>query len=109
MIPISNGFPPTSRYAATPTAVHVAADGREIVHLTRRFVPAAETLAQIREHVVAAGDRLDNVAAQHLGDPTQFWQLADANNAFEPAQLVADPGRALRITLPSGVPGMPLL
>ena len=27
------------------------------------------------------GERLDNVAAQYLGDPTLFWRLCDANNA----------------------------
>lgn len=102
-----NGFPAGSRYAATPVVVHTTPAGGEIVHLARRFVPAPESLAQIREHLVHAGDRLDNVAAQHLGDPTQFWQVADANGAFEPARLVEEPGRRLRITLPQGVPSMP--
>lgn len=104
----NNGFGPTSRYASTPTAKLTTADGREIVCLTRRFVPAPETLSQIREHVVISDDRLDNVAAQQLGDPTQFWQVADANGAFEPAQLTAEPGARLRVTLPSGIPGVPL-
>ncbi len=105
---VNNGFDPTSRYASTPTAKLTTADGREVVYLTRRFVPAPESLAQVREHTVIAGDRLDNVAAQQLGDPTQFWQLADANGAFEPAQLTTEPGKRLRVTLPSGIPGVPL-
>ena len=33
------------------------------------------------------GDRLDNVSAQYLGDPEQFWRLCDANNAMEPEEL----------------------
>jgi hypothetical protein len=100
-----NGFSPTSRYAGISTAVHRTADGREIVHLTRRTVPRPETLAQVTDHLVHAGDRLDNLAAQYLGDPEQFWQLCDANGAFEPAALVAEPGARLRVTLPRGVPG----
>lgn len=104
----SHGFAATSRYAALETASLTTSDGRELVYLTRRFVPAPETLAEIREHLVQAGDRLDNVSAQHLGDPTQFWQLCDANGAFEPAQLVEEPNTTLRITLPSGVPAASL-
>lgn len=100
-----NGFSPTSRYAGIPTAVHRTADGREIVHLTRRVVPRPETLAQVTDHLVNTGDRLDNLAAQYLGDPEQFWQLCDANGAFEPVALVAEPGERLRVTLPRGVPG----
>ena len=103
----NNGFPPTSRYATTPVASLEDASGTEVVYLTRRFVPAPGTLAQIREHIVHSGDRLDNVATQQVGDPAQFWQLADANAAFEPAQLVEEPGRRLRVTLPAGVPAMP--
>jgi len=104
-----NGFPPTIRYASVPTTTLVTEDGREIVYLTRRFVPPASSLAQVREHIVHAGDRLDNVTAQHLGDPEQFWQVCDANDAFEPAKLVEEPGTRLRITLPQGVPGVSLI
>lgn len=112
-------FPPGSRYATTPTARLLASDGREIVYLRRRFIPPADTLALVREHLVIAGDRIDNVAAVHLGDPEQSWQLGDANTAFDLADLTAQPdltlqperaaqpGRRLRVTLPQGIPGMP--
>jgi hypothetical protein len=100
-----NSFPPTSRYASTPTATFKTADGREIVYLRRRFVPAPESLAQVREHIVQAGDRIDTVTAQQLGDPEQFWQLADANGAFDATELTEEPNRRLRVTLPQGVPG----
>jgi len=103
----SASFGPTSRYAAVPTTTHLTADGREVTHLTRRVVPPAETLAVIREHIVHAGDRLDNVTAQHLGDAEQFWQVADANAAFDPGALTTLPGRRLRIALPQGVPVNP--
>jgi hypothetical protein len=80
-------------------------DGKTIVYLRRRFLPAAEDLVLLQEHVVTEGDRLDNVTAQYLGDPEQFWRIADANNAMRPCELTENPGRILRITLPEGFPG----
>lgn len=98
-------FPPTSRYAATEIATYETADGRQQPHLCRRFVPQPETLVALAEHEVAEGDRLDNVTAQHLGDPEQFWRVADANRAMRPDDLM-EVGRRLRITLPTGIPGV---
>lgn len=100
-------FPPGSRYAMTPTAIHTTADGRNIIHLTRRFLPQPESLSLIREHQVIDGERIDNVAAVNLGDPLQYWQVADANLADDPAELTAVAGRRLRITMPQGIPGIP--
>lgn len=99
-------FPPNSRYAATPTAKLRRADGREIAYLRRRFVPPPEDFALLREHIVVQGDRLDVLAARHLGDPELFWQLCDANGAVRPDELTETVGRRLRITLPAGVPGV---
>jgi hypothetical protein len=98
-------FPANSRYHATPTARHIGPDGREIVHLRRRFVPPAEDFVLLREHVVVQGDRLDNLAARHLGDPELFWRLCDANGAMRPDELTETVGRRLRVTLPDGIPG----
>ncbi|MEO7052015.1 MAG: LysM domain-containing protein [Rhodanobacter sp.] len=100
-------FPPTSRYALTPTATFVRADGTPVTYLKRRFVPAPESLVLLQWHQVAQGERLDNVAAHYLGDPEQFWQLCDANRALRPQALVEAIGRQLRITLPEGIPGVP--
>ena len=55
---------------------------------------------------MAAGDRLDQVTARFLNDPTQFWRIADANNALQPEELTDVPGSTIRITLPAGVPGI---
>jgi hypothetical protein len=99
-------LPPTSRYFNLATATCVSRDGEETLYLRRRFVPHPERLAPLGEHVVALGDRLDNVAAHHLGDPEQFWRIADANRALRPEELVEHVGRRLRITLPDGVPGV---
>ena len=52
------------------------------------------------------GDRLDNITAEYLGDPEQFWRICDANATLHPAEL-EEVGRRLRITLSEGIPGMP--
>jgi hypothetical protein len=98
-------FPPNSRYHTTPTATLVTPDRREITYLRRRFVPQPELFATLREFVVLQGDRLDRLAAQHLGDPEIYYRLCDANRAIRPNELTDTVGRRLRITLPEGVPG----
>ena len=100
-------FPPTSRYALTPTATLVRADGTPVTYLKRRFVPAPENLALLQWHQVLQNERLDNIAAQYLGDPEQFWRLCDANRALRPEELTETIGKQLRITLPEGIPGVP--
>lgn len=100
------GFPPNSRYALTDTATLTTPDGQEIIYLRRRFLPRPESLARLATHTVAEGDRLDNLSAQYLGDPEQFWRLCDANRAMDPDELTSRPGRELRICLPEGMPGM---
>jgi nucleoid-associated protein YgaU len=71
----------------------------------RRFVPQPEQLAQLQQHTVVQGDRLDVIAAQYLGDPELFWRIADANRAMRAEDLTAVIGRVLRICLPQGIPG----
>ena len=100
---------PTSRYFNLPTATLVAADGRTVVFLRRRFVPPPERFALIQEHTVVVGDRLDNLAASYLGDPEQFWRVCDANAAMHPREMTSPAGRRLRITLPEGIPGQPVV
>ena len=100
-------FPANSRYYGMDTAKLTTTDGRMIVYLRRRFVPAASRFATVREYTVRQGDRLDNLAAQYLGDPEVFWRLCDANNAMRPDELTEIPGSTLRITLPEGIPGPP--
>jgi hypothetical protein len=96
-------FPPNSRYVQTPIAQATLADGTVIVCLKRRFVPPPERFSLVRKYTVSEGDRLDNLAAQLVGDPEMFWQLCDANRALEPREL-EQLGRVLRVTLPEGIP-----
>jgi hypothetical protein len=100
-------FPPSSRYHGIATATLVTPEGQCLVYLRRRFIPLPEQFAVLQEHTVSDGDRLDNLAAQYLGDPEQFWRLCDANGALRPEELTDTVGRTLRITLPAGIPGAP--
>jgi hypothetical protein len=98
-------FSPTSRYYVTPIATLETSNGNSINYLRRRFVPPADNFFLLLVHTVAKGERLDNITNQYLGDPTQFWQLCDANNAVNPDELTEITGQQIRITLPQGIPG----
>jgi hypothetical protein len=100
-------FPITSRYYGIPTKTLTTAEGRTVAYLSRRFVPSPERFTLLVEHVVIEGDRLDNITAQYLGDPEQFWRICDANTAIQPEELTETIGRRLRITLPEGISGVP--
>lgn len=101
----SNRFAPTSRYYSIETAALIAPDGTTITYLRRRFVPSPDQFNVLVEHTVADGERLDNITAQYMDDPEQFWRICDANNALDPNELTDTVGRTLRITLPQGIPG----
>jgi hypothetical protein len=98
-------FAPTSRYHGIATAQLTQPDGRTVVYVRRRFLPAPENFAVLQTVTVTAGDRLDNLAARYLGDAEQSWRLCDANRAMQPEALVAYVGATIAITLPEGVPG----
>ncbi len=93
-------FQPTSRYFSIEAAQFTAPDGRLIAYKRRRFLPQGETLPLLIEVTVTQGDRLDLITARTLGDSEQFWRMCDANNAIDPFELTAEPGRTLRVTLP---------
>jgi len=100
-------FPPTSRYYGIEIATLDVPGGDPIPYLRRRFIPAPDRFALLKEHVVSEGERPDHVAAAYLGDPEAFWRIADANAVMRPQELTDTPGRRLRITLPEGIPGTP--
>ncbi len=97
-------FEPDSRYAklTTKKLAVTDADGepQDIRYLERRLLPAAGEDTPFAEHVVAQGDRLDNITAKYLGDPTQFWRVADANDTFRPEELTDVVGRRIAIVMP---------
>ena len=100
-------FLPTSRYFGTEVTA-IAQGDRLVGYIRRRFVPAAGRFQLLQQHTVIQGERLDNITAQYLGDPTLFWRLCDANSAMRPGDLTGTVGRKLRITMPENVRGSAL-
>jgi hypothetical protein len=101
---------PGSRYYGVPTAQMTTPDGVTVVYLRRRFLPPASAFSVLKTVPVGPGDRLDTLAAQHLGDPLQWWRMADGNGAMLPEAVIVDaldqPGASLVITLPEGMAGV---
>jgi nucleoid-associated protein YgaU len=93
-------FDPTSRYYALETAEFTLPDGSKVTYKRRRLLPAGESLPLLVEVTVQPGERLDLITARTLGDPLQFWRIADANNAIDPQALTAEPGTVLRVPVP---------
>jgi hypothetical protein len=96
-------FPADSRYSGVPRRTFVAPDGRILPYLARRFCPPPEAFATVAYRTVAEGERLDQIAADAIGNPEAFWLHCDANRALWAEELEV-PGTQLRLTLPEGVP-----
>jgi hypothetical protein len=98
-------FEPTSRYAALETVQLMVPDSdgrpRVIAYKRRRLLPPADGATTLVEHTVSQGERLDNITARYLGDPTQFWRVCDANRVLRPDEL-EEVGRVIQIALPQG-------
>ncbi len=96
-------FEPPSRYYNIETATMYVRDSdgtsRQIRYMQRRFIPSTEDMTTLVEHTVTQGDRLDNITARYLGDPTQFWRVCDVNNVLRPSDL-EEIGRLIKIALP---------
>ena len=97
-------FEPTSRYAsiqdATLTVLDLNGQPRVVVYKRRRFIPSAGGSTTLVEHTVVQAERLDNITARYLGDPTQFWRVCDGNTILRAEELTEEVGRAIKITLP---------
>jgi hypothetical protein len=97
-------FEATSRYTAveTTTLTQVDEDGRlrVIAYKRRRFVPSVRGATTLVEHRYADGERLDNITARYFGDPTQFWQVCDANEVLRPEELTDEVGKTITIAMP---------
>jgi hypothetical protein len=102
-------FAANSRCAGIGTATLSLPQGKTIIYLLRRFLPLAERFQLLQEHTVTQGERLDNITAQFMGDPTLFWRLCDANNAMRPEELIETIGRELRITCRKAYRECPML
>ncbi len=102
----ANSFPPTSRYYNVTTTSRLAPDGTMQVYLRRRFLPASDRFTVVQEHRVAAGERIDHLAATYLGDPEQYWRLCDANDAVRPDALMERLDSVVDIALPQDATGV---
>lgn len=94
-------FEPNSRYYRIETAGLEQDDGRKVVYVRRRFLPQGADLELLAEVGISEGDRLDLLTARTLGDPQQFWRVADANDCMNPEDLVDEPGEQLRVPVPT--------
>ena len=92
-------FAPGSRYHGLPVKEHTLPDGRIVPYVARRFIPPPERFALLALHTVMEGDRIDNLAAQYLGDATQYWRIADANPEFAHAAMLLAEEQVGRIIL----------
>ena len=90
---------PNSRYARSAQLTYTRPDGRDVPYLERRFLPAPGADALITV-TVAAGDRLDQLAARWLGNAEAWWTIADAANVLHPADAVAHVGEPLVVPVP---------
>lgn len=95
---------PSSRYYGSAVEQLTLADGTVIAYLSRRIIPQANIYPQTQNYSVVIGDRLDNLAARYVGDPILFWMIADANTAFDPDKVTAEPGTVIQVPLVSGIP-----
>ena len=93
-------FDSKSRYYSKETGKYTNSDGQEITYVKRRFLPQGEDRPLLVETTVNAIDRLDLITSRTIGDPQQFWRVADANNAMNPFDLVSEPGKTIRIAIP---------
>jgi hypothetical protein len=96
-------FEPTSRYYTIETA-HLDVtdpDGQlhQVAYKRRRFIPSALGQTELLLHRFLQGERLDNITARYLGDPTQFWRVCDANKVMRGEEL-EEVGRSIIIALP---------
>ncbi len=93
-------FEPGSRYFNLETATVTAVDGRVLRYVKRRFLPQGDDMPLLVEVTITDGDRPDLITARSLGDPQQFWRVADANNAMNPFDLTIEPGSLIRVPVP---------
>jgi hypothetical protein len=93
-------FDPASRYYNLETKKFTTPNGQEVAYVSRRFIPDMDSAVILAEYIVTEGERLDNITARSLGDPEQFWRIADANRALNPFDLTAEIGRRLLIAMP---------
>lgn len=93
-------FDANSRYYNLPTKTLTTENSQIITYTSRRFLPQMNSLQLVSQVTVQQCDRLDLIATRILGDPLRYWQVCDANNAMNPADLIQQAGQILQIAAP---------
>ena len=108
-IPGAHPNPRTSRYHDAEIGIHRQPDGTEVRYTKRRLLPPLDPTGPDSDlnqpHTVGAGERPDLLAQRYFGDPSQWWQIADANPVLDPRELTDEAGRVIDIPLAGGFPG----
>ncbi|MFE9822856.1 hypothetical protein ACFYSH_11950 [Streptomyces sp. NPDC005791] len=105
-VPGAHPYPRSSRYHDAEIGVHRMADGTEVRYAKRRLLPPlSEAAHESAPHTVSSGDRPDLLAQRYVGDPGQWWQIADANPVLDPHELTEEAGRTIAIPYAGGFQG----
>jgi hypothetical protein len=83
-----------SRYENVATDRFITTAGQVVRFKRVRFIPDTPARLAI---AVNQGERLDHIAHRIYQDPELFWRICDANLALWPDDLVAEPGRVIKI------------
>lgn len=83
-----------SRYAASQV-VALDRDG-QVVNVIVPGQQSAVTFNYV-SHLLTDNDRLDNLSNQYYGDPSLWWQIANANPELSPDWSTVTPGTIIRI------------
>ncbi|BCL31753.1 hypothetical protein ACFFS2_17310 [Streptomyces aurantiacus] len=110
-IPGAHPYPRTSRYHDAEIGVHRQADGTEVRYTKRRLLlplpeegDAGNAEDESQDHTVSGGERPDLLGQRYFGDPTQWWQIADANPVLDPRELTDEAGKVIQVPLAGGFP-----
>lgn len=89
-------FYKSSRYAAVDDCQY-SMEGRIVAFKAIRIIPEVQA---IDVHIVEEGERIDQIAYQHLRDCERFWKICDLNQSLWPPDLAAIPGSTILIPSP---------
>ncbi|WP_226632807.1 hypothetical protein [Novosphingobium profundi] len=93
-------FSPQSRYHGLAQHFLPGADGEDVPYLARRII-AAPTCYDFESRVRSDGaQRIDQLAAETIGDPLLYWRICDANGIERPERGTRPEGREIGIPLP---------
>jgi hypothetical protein len=93
-------FSKDSRYANQPVLEHTRTDGVTLRYVLPRWVPSPDSFTIGLRHRATDSERIDHLAYRHLGAPTAWWLIADANLVPHPADLPGAPGNEVLIPIP---------